>query len=392
MKIDYLVWPGIVEVVETGERIKTGTKNALAHALMISAEGRGEVIQIHGNLGHINLCTTGNANGKDDVYRKAPITALIVGGNREARIRGMDTGEKGGGYEYIGLRDLTLDARGRQVGTLGFMDSRLGALDYENVTVLSDSKTKWGVRIHGWSKWLRIVNCVGMGGGQEHFAYVDHTWGVNPATGLDIEIRGNRGRNWKRTMAQVVTRKFPGGKGGPSRPAATGKLLITDNEAYDCGAHGAYNFTVAGWPLGEVVFRDNHGESKHKTGLFVAYKDFKQEDLVDPEGYGIGKLTWAHNVGIYPNGDREVNEIGSVNHLEMKVGDLNGAFNLSPNKGVDFSGGSGAGDPCNVIELHSRVDPNDWNWQDPKGQPMPKPFNMGPKLLTPDEVRTLWVH
>jgi len=374
-----LVWPGVIEVVRTGERIKTGAKNALAQALMLSRPDGPDVIAIYGDLGHINLCVTGNPNGKNDVYRLAPIDATVVGADEAATIRGIDAGNKGGGYNYLGLRDLTINARGRQVGILGYMNSELGALDLEDVRLLSDSQTKWGIRIHGWSDWLRFVNVTGWGGGQEHLIYVDHTRHARKG----ITVDGVQGRYWKRTLVQVVTRKHSGGPGSPARPMAPGPLLIANCRAEDCGAHGAYNFTVAGWPASKVTFRDNHGESRFATGLFVAYKDFKQEDLLDPDGFGIHHLIWAHNVGIYPHGDRECNEIGSVGRLEVRVGDINGAFNHTPNRGLDIKG---AGDACGLVELQSRVDPNDWNWQ------MPKPFNDGSKTMTPDEVRALWVH
>ena len=375
---DLLVWPGVVEDAETGVRTQTGQKNALAHALIVSEAG--DEIQIHGDLGHINLCVTGSAVGRNDVFRAEPIDALIVGAD-SAVIHGIDAGARGGGYAYLGLRNLAIDARGRQVGILGYMNSVLGVLDIEDCELLSDSKTKWGFRIHGWSDWLRFVNVTGWGGGQEHLAYVDHTRGFNPENGLSVEVDGLRGAYWKRTLFQGVTRKHSGGPGSPARPAAPGSLLIANSYAKDCGAHGAFNYTVAGWPEGTVTFRDNRGESKHPTGLFAGYRDWKQEDLLNPDGFAIDHLIWAHNVGIYPHGDREVNEIGSVGRLEVRVGDINSAFNLSPNRGMDFAG---AGVPCGVIELQSRVDPNTWNWQ------MPQPFLMDKTALAPDEVRELW--
>lgn len=369
---DLLVWPGIVENVETGERTQTGKKNALAHALMISESG--DLIEINGNLGHINLCL-GEAYRKNDVVREAPINVTIRGGSRShSVIRGLSLSAKGGGYEVLRLRNLTIDARGSQVGILGYMDQELGRLDLEGVTLLSDYKTKWGYRIHGWSHSLRFVDITGNGGGQEHLIYVDHTR-------RGIEIDGVVGRNWNRTLVQVVCREQPGSP-GITRPAPAGDLLIANGQAYDCGRDGGSNFTIAGWPAATVTFRDNYGQSKWETGLFVAYEDFKQGSLLDPEGFGISHLVWAHNTGIFSNGSRAVNMLGGIGYLEMRVGDINAAFTHSPNRGMEFDHN---GQTIGLVELQSRVDPNLWNIQ------CPKRFVSDNDTLTDDEVRALWV-
>jgi len=368
---DFIVWPGIVEETATGHRTQTGSKNALCVALVACPPGG--TIEVNGALPHVDLAL-GPGYRKNEAVRDVPFDVTLVGG-QDASVRGFSISAAGGGVAYLHIKGLAIDARGSQVGVLGYMDTRLGTLVFEDVDLLSDSKTKWGFRIHGWAEDISFIGVRGWDGGQEHLAYVD-------ATRKGVHVDGVVGSHWRRTLVQVVCREQPGSP-GILRPAPSGNVSIENCRAYDCGADGAFNYTVAGWPAGQVRFAGNYGESKYETGLFVCYYDQKQGGLVTADGYATAHVIWSHNVGIFPNGVREVNGIGSVGLLEVRVGDINSAFNYSPNRGMNLAMN---GKACGEVQLQSRVDPNTWNWQSPKM------FLLGKTVLTPDEVRALWVH
>jgi hypothetical protein len=362
------VYPGLV-IDPHGDVVQTGPKNALAQALVLTKPG--DIVEVNGTLPHVDLAL-GPGYRNNEAVRPEPFDVTVVGVG-DARVRGLSIAQSGGGVERLEMRGLTIDARGSQVGVIGYMDTKIGSLHFEDIDLLSDQWTKWGFRIHGWSQDMSFIDVRGWDGGQEHLFYVDHPRDY-------VLVRNCVGRRWRRTHTQVVTRKVPG-SAGITRPAATGNCTIEGNEAYDCGQDGAFNFTVTGWPNGNVFFRKNHGESRFETGLFVSYYDIKQGDLVNPNGFQVSHLVWAHNVGIFPNGVREVNGIGSVEDLEVRVSSDRLSFNHSLNRGMDMEKN---GKPCGTIELQSRYDPNLWNWQ------MPKPFCKHKKVLTEDEVRKLW--
>jgi len=374
---DWDVFPGQAIEHASGQTHQTGQKNPLAFALIRSHPG--DIIQVHGRMPHLDL-SVGNGAGKNQAVRTAPFDVTITGADDHSVLGSIGISSEGGGIGRVVFTDVTIDARGSQVGVLGYMDNYLGVLEFHNVRMLSDAKTKWGYRIHGQTEEIVFDGCSGMGGGQEHFIYIN-----NPKQ--NAYILNNRAAKWKRTHTQVVTRWWSGNMLNPQ--AATGNLIIEGNSAYNCGQDGAYNYTVAGWPNGFVRMARNYGESEYATGLSVVYRDVKQHQttknykpwivegpgFLNTEGFAVSRMIWKENIGIFPNGDRPVCAFNSVEKLNIKNGDRAFMFLHAPGTGFELKHN---GLPNGEVTFFGRHSANTWNVQ------AAKPFVEDRQPVNPD--------
>lgn len=363
---DFICSPGQVKVVATGDVIRTGSRGELDYAIEHS-DTTGSIIECNGHLPGVSLAIGENYRDRE-VVRKDPIRVTLVPGPDHVSIGPISWGGKklegglpGFAVEHLELKGVTVDGRFAQSPLQGYLGTLYGDIIFDEMTLLSEaSKTKWGTRQQGHARSITIVNCVAMGGGIEHFAYVD-----NP-TGDDsyVTFSGNQAKDWMRTMFQLVTREYSS-LGFKNPGAAQGDLTIERNTAIDCGQHGAWNFTVTGWPNGTVLFKENTGESKWGTGLFICYYNSQMgEELLNENGYQVGKVVWVDNTCRYnwnASYQREANGFGNIEELILRVGQVEASVLTSPRSIFELAW-DGRANGSNVIE--SRMSPWDtWNTQ-----------------------------
>jgi len=291
-------------------------------------------------------------------------------------------GSPGFAVERLELNGVTVDGRFSQSPIAGFYKTQYGDIVLHRVTLLSTpSNTKWGSRIMGHARSLTATECVFLGGGIEHAFYWDNPTGAQAF----LHFAGNIAQGWDRTMLQIVTRERPAKDEYVNPGAAIGDCTIEGNVAIDCGGEGggsAHNFTVTGWPGGTVFFRNNYGESKWGTGLFITYYDQKQGGMLTGSGHQVAKLVWKDNGGVYPKGDRDMNGIGNVGEVILRGGNLSRLALRGPKAAFDIEWN---GYPNGALTIESRISPNTWNLQTGQG-----PFRKGKVSMSPTEVDALW--
>lgn len=272
----------------------TGTKNALAAALLVSDDG--DEIGFRGHHGGVHW-GTGNPTWTKVAVRSKPFRDITIYGlDDTAVMEGFAFGQSGGGMTNPTLRDFTIEVRSQSgiivnVGTHGY-----GVFTVEGILFTNPIKAcKWVMRMHGSPGFLRVVNCHAPEGAQEHFLYANAVQGAYVA---DCTADG-----MKRTMLQFVTRYIDGIPG-------TGLIEMARNRAYRCGANGASAFTVAGH-LGDVIMRDNSSYDC-AGGSVVVYADHKMREL-DPT-YPAGQGP-AIGPGFMPaDGKGACNRIDIIGH------------------------------------------------------------------------------
>lgn len=265
--------------------------NPLAWALTLSAPG--DTIVVHGDLyqdgkGPCKNLKLGDKPNQMGDFASRPDGALedvvIVGAGGPGaagatRIGPVDIYQKVGRVRNLTFRDLTI------VGTwnwcvIGAMGYEHDGFCFERCVFESLGHTKWGIRMHGPSTGLRVIDCF-FADFWEHGGYCDNAsdqlvWGCT--------FLGNR-----RTAWQNVNRIDSG-------RSSFGTLLFGQLFIRGTGVDGAGALTVTGH-LGEVEILGIDAESEYDTyGLVCSYegpnpKKNKSGSYRDADGYALCSVT-----------------------------------------------------------------------------------------------------
>ncbi len=383
---DWIVSPGVAVETATGIEFKVADRGELDFVLE-RADPQGVVIECNGAIDGVSI-GLGENYRRFEVVRKEPLRVTLVAGPEHVSIGPLAWGDKkypggqveGLALEHLELLGVTVDGRFAQSPLAGYMDAEYGDIILDGVTLLSEkSKTKWGSRIMGRARTIVVRRSVFLGGGIEWALYFDHPW-------LYIFIEDSLFQDWGRGAAQIVHRTEA--YGGNGFPAAAGDCVIDSNVAVDNGWEGggsAHNFTVTGWPEGTVYYRNNRTTSRWKCGGFITYYDFKQGGqsggLMTETGFQAGHVVWKDNSARYQNGDRDVFGFGSVEQLEVRMGQVGETVVYSPKAAFDIAWN---GLECGTV-IESRVDPVLWNLQTGQG-----PWRANGQTLSAEQVKELW--
>ena len=335
---------------------KTGSRPSLLAFLDQAADG--DRVELFDQVQQVSI-GVGNPNARWTVRRRQPLRNVTIRG-------GMIQLLEIGGRDFVdGLRFemTTFDGVGQR-SVIAFMNSFGGLLEFIDCDWRTYPGTKWGVRGHGSYSW-RFVGCRFPDGGQEHAIYVDNVQGFEA---VDCTARG-----WKRTMIQLVVRTYP-----HHRPSK-GDVLISRCRAYDCGAHGAGAFTIAGHVGGSVRIEECFVDSPHDTSAIVCYLDKKQKELedptapvnqrkvvgpgfVNPNGFAIDHLIVERCRFFLPSTKRNVMAIASCEQVDIvwdgsedgRIASSKPALHLAYN-----------GQRNGEVRLQGKDLPATWDWETP---------------------------
>ena len=326
----------------------------------------GDVVRVMESVPNALSIAIGSASKQFEAVRADPFD-LTIEGTPGATIGPVAFGARkyppggapGFAVEGLTLRDIRVDGRGAQNPIAGFFKSEYGDIALERVVLFSNASTKWGTRIHGHARSIKIVGCTYTMGGVEWGIYIDNTTG-SPGWGPSVLIEGNIIAGWGRGAFQGVTREFPATNSNYRNPgAALGDIILRWNIAYGNGSQGASALTIAGWPRGRVVIRGNDLSGTYESGGIMIWGD-KQKlgGMALPGGWAFRRVTLRENRSVFPKGVRPNVGVRDAKNFEMRIGKLSELYLKSANIGVDLKHKGGKN---GAITLVGRFPPSVWN-------------------------------
>lgn len=316
---DLVVEPGGYTDFRTapaGDWKPAGTNNALALALRSAQPG--DEVGFTGEHNSVKFNWLGS-EGRDGV-NGGTVGVTVYGMDETAAVRGLSFANPTPGHNAdLTFRDFTVIGMIQRPVIFKARESGYGLMTFEGIRFEGDrSKVKWWVHAPASGTW-RFVNCTFGDGAIEHGIYLfspveDPRYPGEPAMLVDGCYFNLMGR----TAVQVVQREVTGLKG-------SGKIVIQNTSADDCGARdGGSAFTIAGH-LGPVEFRRLRIFSNHAAvnvgvpdrGAIVCYKDFKMGADVPADGFGVGDVLVQSVWVKYASPDRSIIMLSSCRAVQI---------------------------------------------------------------------------